>query len=197
MSKSVLSVLILIVILVIGGFLIFRPPNQSSLNSGQVGNQGSSSEPKEVKKADILGQFVRGQRSPDFSFTDFDGSKRSLIEFEGKPVVVDFWAAWCPFCVEEMPELEKAQNKHGDSLVIVGMHRTSTESIEKGRDFAKDRGVTYLLGSDPDDSLYRAAGGFGMPVAIFIDKNGIVIEIKSGPKTAKEIEEKVGELLAI
>lgn len=142
------------------------------------------------------GRFVKGQKAPIFVLETFDGQSLDLATAYGtKAVVLDFWAAWCPFCVAEMPELQKAQRQYGDDLLMIGVHRTDTEAVSTGQRFAQERGVTYPLVKDSDGSLYRASGGLGMPVAVFIDKDGIVREVKSGPKTAEEIGEKVGALV--
>lgn len=142
--------------------------------------------------------FEVGQKAPDFTLKDFAGKDISLSEFYGKKaVVLDFWAAWCPFCVEEMPVLEKAQQVYEDNLVMIGVHRTdSGEGIETGKKFADERGVTYLLVQGTED-IYDAStkGVKGMPVAVFIDKAGIVHDVKIGPKTAQEIEQKITSLL--
>ena len=108
---------------------------------------------------------------------------------------MDFWAAWCPFCIEEMPELQTAQEEYGEDLVMIGIHRTDTEKAETGLKFAEDRDISYLLVSDSNGALYEASGGFGMPVAVFIDRKGVVQDIKVGPKTKEEIKEKVSKLL--
>lgn len=139
--------------------------------------------------------FNKGEQAPEFVLTDFAGQTHRLSDFQGRAVVLDYWAAWCPFCVEEMPKLQEVQDKYKDKLVMIGVHRTDTEKTAVGQKFAADRGVSYLLVVDNDGSLYRAAGGFGMPVAVFIDKSGVVQEVKSGAKTGKEIEEKVEKLV--
>lgn len=161
----------------------------NSLLQGQKQEEGGS---QEVSG----GRFVKGQKAPALKLQTFDGGTVDLATVYGtEAVVLDFWAAWCPFCVAEMPELQKAQRQYGDDLLMVGVHRTDTEAVSTGQRFADERGVTYLLVTDSDGSLYRAAGGLGMPVAVFIDRDGIVTEVKSGPKTAEEIGEKVGGLL--
>ena len=189
MNKNLIVIIVVIFVLGVGGFLVFRDSGQDSTALGVT--QTTKSSP-----ATVSSSFVRGQKVPEVSFTDFDGNTHKLSDFIGKAVVLDFWAAWCPFCLEEMPELQKAQDKYGDDLVMIGVHRTDTESVSRGLGFAQDRGVTYLLVTDPDDSLYRATGGIGMPTAVFIDKEGVVQEIRSGPKTAEEIAEKVGGLIS-
>lgn len=179
--------LAIIAVLGVGGYFL--------LSRGQVSKEPSG-EPLTVDfQAGEVQNFQKGQRAPDVSFVDFDGGTHKLSDFAGKAVVLDFWAAWCPFCIEEMPELQKAQDKYKDKLVMIGVHRTDTEKPDAGLRFARERGVSYLLVADTDGSLYRAVGGFGMPVAVFIDSNGVVREVKSGPKTVEEIEEKIAALL--
>ena len=126
---------------------------------------------------------------------DFEGGTHTISDYKGKAVVLDFWAGWCPFCVAELPLLQEAQDKYPEDLVMIGVHRTDTESLSTGIRFANERGVSYLLVSDSNGSLYKAAGGFGMPVSVFIDKEGVVQEIKSGPKTEEEIKEKIEKLI--
>lgn len=152
----------------------------------------------EVAKRDQGSMFTVGKPAPDFTLKDFSGNDVSLSSFYGKKaVVLDFWAAWCPFCVSEMPELQRAQEAYKDKLVMIGVHRTdSGESIATGKKFADERGVTYLLLQGTNE-IYKAAtkGIQAMPVAVYIDTNGVVQEVKSGPKTESEIKEKVNKLV--
>lgn len=189
MKNNSLIVVIIVVVFGVGGFLLFRGSGQDQASLGRT--QTTQSQP-----ATVSGSFIRGQKAPDVSFTDFGGNSHNLSDFIGRAVVLDFWADWCPFCRAEMPELQAAQDRYGDELVMIGVHRTDTESKEVGKRFVDKLGITYLLAVDPGDTLFRASGGIGMPVAVFIDKDGIVQEIKSGPKTKDEIEEKVGNLVA-
>lgn len=169
-------------LIVLGGFFVIKNKNQKT---SQV-----------IEKPET--EFVIGQKAPSFTLKDFDGKEVSLSQFYGqKAVILDFWAAWCPFCVAEMPELEKAHQAYKDNLVMVGVHRTdSGELIATGEKFARERGVTYLLLQGTNE-IYKAStsGISGMPVAVFIDKAGVVRGVKIGPKTAEEIAEKTGELL--
>lgn len=169
---------IVVIVLLLGGVFV-------------VGRQSDN-------KIQVTTTFTIGQKAADFTLRDFDGKEVRLSEFYGqKAVILDFWAAWCPFCVAEMPELEKTQQAYKDQLVMVGIHRTdSGESIVTGKKFADEQGVTYLLLQGTGE-IYRAStkGLQAMPVAIFIDKEGVVRDIKLGPKTEGEIREKVEKLV--
>lgn len=159
-----------------------------------LGRQGSRT-PETSEQS--VSQFVIGEKAPDFTLKDFDNKEVKLSEFyTKKAVVLDFWAAWCPFCVEEMKDLEAAHQAYKDKLVMIGVHRTdSGESITTGKKFADKQGVTYLLIQGTSE-IYNAStkGVKGMPVAVFIDKNGIVKDVKIGPKTEEEIKGKIERL---
>lgn len=180
MNRALVVVGLVLLAVVLGGYVAFRPKEKSMRT--------------EVKGA----AFEIGRKAPDFTLKDFDGNDVSLSSFYGKKaVVLDFWAAWCPFCVEEMPQLENVQKAYPDKLVMIGVHRTdSGESIATGKKFADERGVTYLL-LQGTSKIYNAStsGVKGMPVAVYIDRNGIVQNVKVGPKTESEIKEKVDRLL--
>ena len=138
-----------------------------------------------------------GQKIPKFELEDFSGQKVKVATDSGKAIFIDFWAAWCPFCLDEMPEIEKIHKEFGDKLIVLGIHRSETEGIEAGAKFAKDRGVTYPLLKDSTGAVYKTlTGGRNfMPYALFIDKDGNIVKIKAGPKTADEMRRTVEELL--
>jgi len=144
----------------------------------------------------IASDFEVGEPAPPFTTQTITGNPFNSSEYYGQTaIVLDFWAGWCQFCLSEMPELEKIHQSLGEEVLVVGIHRTETEFKEVGVGFAQELGATYLLVQD-DGRLYQAANGIGMPVAVFIDKDGIVRRIKIGPKTAEQIQAIVGDLVA-
>lgn len=183
MNKTVILGIIVAIVLLLGGVFVL---------------QGRQGEEPEIELQKTSPQFIVGQQAPDFTLKDFDGENVQLSDFYGKKaVVLDFWAAWCPFCIEEMSLLQNVHEEYGDEVVMIGVHRTdSGESIETGKKFADEQGVKYLLVQGTNE-VYRAStkGINAMPTAVFIDKNGVVSDIKLGPKTESEIAEKVEQLL--
>lgn len=133
--------------------------------------------------------------APQFSLKDYDGNRVSLADFSGKPVVVNSWAVWCPFCVEELKDFAAVKREFGDQIEIIAIDRA--ESLERAKTFTDELGLTddliFLL--DPNDSFYRSISGFSMPETIFVDREGNIRIHKRGPMDAAEIREKIQSIL--
>lgn len=125
--------------------------------------------------------------APSLLLKDYDGKEINLSDFRGKNVVINSWAAWCPFCVEELPNFTTLQQELGDKIVVVAIDRQETP--EKAKEFSDKYGVTgkIILLLDPEDSFYQSIGGFSMPETIFVDKEGFVKEHKRGPMKLEEM----------
>lgn len=152
-----------------------------------------------VEEGEVSGGMKKGEQLVEMVAIDFSGAEVDFNEkLDGKVGLIDFWAAWCPFCVDEMPSLQKLQEEFGGDLVVIGVHRTETEDVETGQKFADETGAKYLLVQDVSGRLYKAATErvfAGMPVAVYVGRDGVVREIKVGPKTVDEMREKINELL--
>jgi len=139
--------------------------------------------------------FSGGPEVPDFSLRDIDGNEVSLDDFKGRPLVLNSWAVWCPFCRKELPGFALAQKEFGDKVVFIAIDRA--ESLEKTTEFTDEIGVTddliFLL--DPSDSFYRSIGGFSMPETLFVDKSGVIIEHVRGPLDLDQVREKIKKIL--
>ena len=124
-----------------------------------------------------------GERLPNFTLNTLDGKELSLTDFRGTPVLVNFWATWCTFCVNEMPDLQRAFEN--ENVVILGVNRA--ETIEKQLDFLKNNlRITYPILLDPSDSLARAFGVTIMPTTFVLNSEGIVIQHKLGQYASLE-----------
>lgn len=126
---------------------------------------------------------------------DFSGKAVSFSNFKGRSLVINSWAAWCPFCRKELVDFAAAQKEFGDKVTIIAVDRA--ESKETAKKYTDGLGVTndllFLL--DPADSFYKSIGGFSMPETIFIDKDGNVKIHKRGPMELDEIRQKIAEIL--
>ena len=109
--------------------------------------------------------------APDFEMETFDGETFRLSELEGKVVVLNFWASWCPPCRWEMPFFETMWNEYRDrDVVFVGV--AMSDSLEDAKGFAEESGVTYPIGLDQTNEIVRAYEVYSLPTTFFIDKEG-------------------------
>ncbi len=113
-----------------------------------------------------------GTAAPDFTVGDAD-RKVALHDLKGQVVILNFWATWCPPCVEEMPSLVQMQQRLKDKGVTV-----LAVSLDADEDayhkFLKDHGVNLLTVRDPDQKSNNLYGTFKYPETYIIDRNGVV-----------------------
>ncbi len=109
----------------------------------------------------------------DVAFTAEDGSEMTLAAFEGKHVLLNFWATWCAPCRKEMPHLAALQDSMGGDdfeVVTIATGRNPRPALER---FLAEIGVDNLpLHTDPRQTLARNMGVLGLPVTIILDPEG-------------------------
>ena len=111
--------------------------------------------------------------SSDVAFISEDGQDMTLADFEGKLVVLNFWATWCAPCRHEMPLLSALQEEMGGDQMEVVTIATGRNPLPGMQRFFEEIGVDNLpLHTDPRQSLARAMGVLGLPVTVILDPEG-------------------------
>jgi thiol-disulfide isomerase/thioredoxin len=148
------------------------------------------------KKQEVVNPAIGNQR-PEFAAIDLDGQMRNIKEWDGKLILVNFWATWCPPCIKEIPDLIDLQQAYGDQgFQIVGVAIDDEEPVKA---FAKDMGMNYpslLAGIDGTGLVKRFGNGIGaLPYSVFINREGEISDTIRGELSkmhAKEILDKHG-----
>lgn len=115
------------------------------------------------------------KKAPDFTLEDMQGNKVSLSDFKGKVVVVNFWATWCPPCIEEMPSMEKLHQKFkGDDFVLLAVNaeENSRPLVER---FLKKNPYTFPVLLDQDAKVQQMYGVYRFPETIIINRQGEIV----------------------
>lgn len=133
--------------------------------------------------------------APTATFALFDGSSATLADYRGKPLVLNFWAAWCPACVAEMPSFQEVHESLGGEVIFLGLDVQDTRSAADA--LIERSGVTYLLGEDPDGAILSSFDGIAMPTTIFIDAEGNVVGRHSGTIFEEDLRRLIGELFGV
>ncbi len=114
-----------------------------------------------------------GKPAPEISLQTFDGSEFLLSEHLGSPIVLNFWASWCLPCRDEAPALRELwQEWHGEGLVVVGVN--SQDGFDDASAFIREFDVPYVNVMDTDGHASIDYGVVGLPVTLFIGKDGAV-----------------------
>jgi cytochrome c biogenesis protein CcmG/thiol:disulfide interchange protein DsbE len=109
--------------------------------------------------------------APDFTLPLFSGDNFTLSNLEGKPVVINFWASWCPPCRTEAPALEKVWQLYKDKDVIfIGVDVQDNEA--DAQTFITEFGITYPNGPDAGSKISIDYGVAGLPVTFFTNREG-------------------------
>lgn len=134
-----------------------------------------------------------GPPVPDRSYETFDGERTSLRAFEGEPLVVNFWASWCPPCVAEMPEFERVHLARQGEVRFVGLN--TQDDLAAAEALVTQTGVTYDLGLDPDGELFRDLEVIAMPSTYFVNAAGAVVHRHAGILSQSRLGELIDEHL--
>lgn len=130
----------------------------------------------------------------------FEGGFLRLGDLQGKPAVINFWATWCTFCIEEMPAIEAASLPLRNRVAIVGADLLGVdgETRSAAQRFAKKTGVTYDLVYDRGGVLFgNFSGQLLLPVTIFVKANGIVAYRQFGPLTENTLTGLIAKHLGV
>jgi peroxiredoxin len=138
-----------------------------------------------------------GGPAPDFQLQDLDGQTVSLSSLLGKPVMVNFWATWCGPCRVEMPfiqEVFKDPEWVEAGLIILAVN--AGQSPEVIQEFMEDNGLTFTVLLDTETEVAKLYNVSGIPTTYFIDKNGIIKDVKIGTfRNKAEIDWKLVNLM--
>ena len=128
------------------------------------------------------GYNLVGKPAPDFTLQDEKGDTIRLSRYRGKVVLVHFWAAWCPPCVEEFPSLDKMVKKFDPEKFVFLPVSVDEEGINAIREFRKRVSFDFPVVLNPKTDVADAYGTYSLPTSFLIDKNGTVVKKISGPQ---------------
>jgi thiol-disulfide isomerase/thioredoxin len=118
-----------------------------------------------------------------------EGGELVMAALRGRPLLINFWATWCPPCVKELPEIDRFWQRHGQKLAVVGL---AIDSLEPVRAFLQRQPVGFAVGlaGMPGTALARSLGNAQgvLPFTVLLDARGGMLQQKLGETTFAELE---------
>lgn len=135
--------------------------------------------------------------APGFELPDLSGNKVALEDFRGKVVLINFWTTWCPYCVVEMPEIEKTYQKYKEQgFVVLAINMTDQE--ENPQDpvkFMAEKKYTFPVLLDKRGEIAPLYGVSNIPTSLIVGPQGQLLDAKIGPFAPMELQTKIKGLV--
>ena len=180
MSNKTLAIGILVIL--VGLFAFSRINNNQQSNFGpsvQTTQHGASMSNQDSDQTNF---------APDFSLESIDGGNITLSQYRGeKPVILDFFATWCPNCQRDMPRLSRwYDEKYKDQIEVIGINLR--ENKGKVEDFTKSYGISFPIAFDPRGQVAQAYGIRFTNTHFLINKEGVLVREIPGDITESDIK---------
>jgi peroxiredoxin len=144
------------------------------------------------EKADSLPGLGIGEKAPDFELLNLEGEKVKLSDFQGKKIMLNFWATWCPPCKEEMPVMEKYfKQASSEKVVILAVNIDPQYNVKK---FVTEMGVSFPVLLDEKDEVNSTYQILTIPTTYFIDEKGIIRAKYLSAMTYEMMEQHLNEM---
>jgi cytochrome c biogenesis protein CcmG/thiol:disulfide interchange protein DsbE len=121
-----------------------------------------------------------GFLAPDFTLETLEGEAISLAELRGQPVIVNFWASWCPPCKAEMPAIQAIYTDYQGSITILAVNATNQDILAKPQAFITEYNLSFPVLLDTDGSVNRLYAVTSLPTTFFIGADGIIQDVVIG-----------------
>ena len=153
-----------------------EPANNIVLTQGEVEPEPAevATPPTEEESGEEAVEAPAQQLVPNFTFADADGNLMELHDFFGKPIVLNFWATWCPSCVNESVYFDRLYAEYGEDVHVLKINLLDgqRETRQRVDEFMDTRGYGFPLYFDIDNGGGMAFGVQFIPVTFFIDAYG-------------------------
>lgn len=184
-NRKTISLLLLLIFVIIGSFFAYQ-----YLSNKEQAIPDLPIENVETPTAKIT------EEAFNISFKDSEQQVKKLSDFKGKPIVLNFWASWCPPCREEMPIFQETVNQGADvQFILVNQTDGYRETKEKAQQFMTEENLTMPIYFDETSDSMVKYGLTALPTTIFIDAEGRIVQKVYGGLTETSFNQYLKEIL--
>lgn len=177
MKKSIkwIALVVALVLVISGAYVLYNKYSDDYYTGDKLANTTKTTQ------ADNEYGNTQTSLAPDFTVYDEKGNEVKLSDYRGQPVVLNFWATWCYYCKEEMPDFNKAYKEYPDVQFLMinatdGVQETKQKAMQYVADEGYDFPVFYDTELDAVNSYYISS----FPTTFFIDENGELVTYANG-----------------
>jgi peroxiredoxin len=171
---------ILLAAVAIFGILQNRFLLDASPEVDRSGNQPDSNSPSSSYSQ-------AGKTAPDFELELLEGSKVSLSDFAGHPILINYWATWCPPCREELPLIQDRLDRYSPDLVVLTIN--AGEDPKTVKNYIEQKAFSFHVLLDPEWKAEALYGIYAYPTSVFIDREGLIQARYVGGMSAEILDE--------
>ena len=182
-------------IVVIGGAALLYNFLKDNVETEQLSVEESVNENKNTEdNGEKENEPAELTKAFDFTVYDEEGNAVKLSDFEGKPVVLNFWASWCGPCKSEMPDFEEAYGEYGEEIqfLMVNMTDGTSETIKSATKFIENAGYSFPVYFDTEESALYAYYVYSIPATYFINSDGTLAAYARGMINEEALTKGIG-----
>ena len=141
---------------------------------------------------------VNEAQAIDFTVQDDNGAQISLSDLRGKPVVLNFWATWCPYCVQELPAFEEAADNYSDrvNFMMIDLTDGYRETVDAAKAYISESGYTFPVYYDVLGEASQTFSITSVPLTVFLHPDGTVMDTHLGAMQPEMLQTYLDRLVA-
>ena len=176
MKTKYIILAVVIVVLFVGAIAVYRQLSKKYTPPMDLPPTTTAGKTPDVT------EDIKKNTAPDFTVLDKDGNTVRLSEKFGKPIVINFWATWCPSCKQELPDFDKLSKEYGDRIVFMMVNLTDgyRDTVDGTKRFVSGKGYTFPVYFDTKDNAASAYNVSSIPQTTFIDAKGNIYTTRIG-----------------